>query len=85
VYAVGGGSVTISIFACLAEQTPGYDASMNASAWFMIGVFVLFAVSLTVAAVLGFHRDREVEADGQREGRRRLSLRRGRRRGKIRE
>jgi hypothetical protein len=64
------------------EQTPGYDPHMNASAWFMIGVFALFAVALTVAAVLGFHRDREVEADVQQEGRRRLSVRRGRRRGR---
>jgi hypothetical protein len=58
---------------------------VSASAWFMIGVFVVFAVALTVAAVLGFHRDREVEADVQREGRRRLSLRRVRRRGEVRE
>jgi hypothetical protein len=48
----------------------------------MIGVFALFAVALTVAAVLGFHRDREVEADVQQEGRRRLSVRHGRRRGR---
>jgi len=48
---------------------------MNASAWFMIVVFVLFGIGLTVAAVMGVRRDRSVEADLQREARRRLPLR----------
>jgi hypothetical protein len=56
---------------------------MSASAWFMIGVFVMFGIALTIAAFLGQRRDREVEADVQREGRRRLrwSARRERRSG----
>jgi hypothetical protein len=53
---------------------------MSASAWVMIAVFVLFAMALVTAAILGAHRDQEVEADVQREGRRRLR-RRGRRSG----
>ena len=52
----------------------GYDQTMNASAWFMIAVFVLFAIGLTSAALLGARRDREVEADVRRESRRRLGL-----------
>jgi hypothetical protein len=47
---------------------------MNASAWFMIGVFVLFAIGMLVAALLGARRDRQVEADVRRESRRRLGL-----------
>jgi hypothetical protein len=41
----------------------------------MIAVFVLFALGMTVAALLGARRDRAVEADVRREGRRRLRLR----------
>jgi hypothetical protein len=48
---------------------------MNASAWFMIAVFALFAVALVTAAIIGAHRDQEVEADVRREGRRRLRRR----------
>jgi hypothetical protein len=47
---------------------------MNASAWFMIAVFALFALGLVAAVLLGARRDREVEADVRREARRRLSL-----------
>jgi hypothetical protein len=39
---------------------------MNPSAWFVIGVFALFAVALTTVAVLGARRDRGVEAAGWR-------------------
>jgi hypothetical protein len=46
----------------------------------MIVVFVLFGIGLTVAAVAGARRDRGVEADVQREARRRLRLRSRRRR-----
>jgi hypothetical protein len=56
---------------------------MNPSAWFMIGVFALFAVALTTAAVLGARRDRRVEADVQREARRRSGVPRDRRRTKA--
>jgi hypothetical protein len=60
----------------LARETgrSGYDQHMNASAWFMIGVFVLFAIGMIVAALLGARRDRQVEADVRRESRRRLGL-----------
>jgi hypothetical protein len=47
---------------------------MNASAWFMIVIFVLFAAGLTTAVLMGARRDRKVETDVRRESLRRLGM-----------
>jgi hypothetical protein len=59
----------------LLNSALGTSISMNASAWFMIAVFVLFGIGLTVAVLAGARRDNKVEADVRREARRRLRLR----------
>ncbi|MBO0843973.1 MAG: hypothetical protein J2P22_00970, partial [Nocardioides sp.] len=66
------------------EALDGYGTVMNASAWFMIAIFALFAIGLTAAVLLGAHRDREVEADVRRESRRRLGMFPGRNPGRQR-
>lgn len=71
----------VTLARCMVRAPIGYQQTMVASAWFMIGFIVLFAIALMCAVVLGARRDNRVEDDVRREARRRMRLRpdRGRR------